>query len=447
MKKRFPNFKGKKVLIFGLGVLGRGVKDAIFFAEQGALVTVTDLKQEDELENSLQKLKKFHNIKYTLGEHNEADFLNADLIIRNAAVPSSSPFLAFIFKNKIPVEMDESLFAEYCPCPIIGITGTRGKSTTTTLIGKILEANKEKLKIRKIFVAGNLQGEATLPLIHEVQKNDLVVLELSSWQLQGFGWKKISPDIGVFTNIYPDHLNSYKNMKDYVADKKNIFLYQGKKDFCVINENNPYTKKMSKEIPSKKIWFSKKDVPKKWSLKLLGAHNLENIAAALAVGKALGLKNEDMRATVCDFGGIEHRLEFVKKVNDIVFINDTTSTTPIAGQKALAAISGPIILIAGGATKNLNLKDFAKSIVKKVKGVVLLEGSATPDLERDIKYFKGQHLILGKFNNLKDAVERAYGHSFPGDTILLSPGCASFGIFKNEFDRGDQFKKIVNQFS
>ena len=443
--KKFPNFKGKKILIFGLGVLGRGVKDALFFAKNGAHVTVTDLKSEVELADSLHKLKEFHTIKYTLGEHNEADFLDADLIIRNAAVPANSPFLKFAFKHKIPVEMDESLFAEYCPCPIIGITGTRGKSTTTTLIGKILEANKETLKVRKVFIAGNLQGEATLPLIDEVTKDDLVVLELSSWQLQGFNWKKISPHIAVFTNIYPDHMNSYKNMHDYVADKKNIFLFQKKTDFCIINENNPYTKKMAPEIKSKKIWFSKKDVPNKWDLRLLGAHNYENVAAALAVGKALGLKKEQMREPICAFTGLEHRLEFVKEINGISFINDTTSTTPIAGQKALSAVEKSILLIAGGATKNLNLKDFAKSIAKNVKGVVLLEGSATDELERDIKYFKGEHLILGRFNNFKEAIERAYSHSFPGDTILLSPGCASFGMFKNEFDRGEQFKKIVNQ--
>jgi UDP-N-acetylmuramoylalanine--D-glutamate ligase len=445
MVKKIPNFKGKKILIFGLGVLGRGVKDALFFAKKGAHVTITDLKQATDLSDSLQKLKNFHSIKYTLGEHNEADFLDADLIIRNAAVPANSPFLKFALKHKIPVDMDESLFAEYCPCPIIGITGTRGKSTTTTLIGKILEANKKALKIRKVFVAGNLQGEATLPLIEEVTKNDLVVLELSSWQLQGFNWKKISPHIGVFTNMYPDHLNSYKNMQDYVADKKNIFAFQTKNDFCIINENNRYTKKMAPEIKSKKIWFSKKDVPNKWDLRLLGTHNYENIAAALAVGKALGLKKEQMRTPICAFTGLEHRLEFVKEINGISFVNDTTSTTPIAGQKALSSVEKSIVLIAGGATKNLNLKDFAKSIAKNVKGVVLLEGSATDELERDIKYFKGEHLILGRFNNFKEAIDRAYSHSFPGDTILLSPGCASFGMFKNEFDRGEQFKKIVNQ--
>ncbi len=443
--KKFPNFKGKKILIFGLGVLGRGVKDALFFAKQGAIVTVTDLKEAKDLTDSLEKLKKYPKIKYTLGEHNEADFLEADLIIRNAAVPANSPFLKFADKHKIRVDMDESLFAEYCPCPIVGITGTRGKSTTTTLIGKIIEENKTNLGIRKVFIAGNLQGEATLPLIEDVKKNDLVVLELSSWQLQGFAWKKISPHIGVFTNIYPDHLNSYKNMRDYVADKKNIFLYQTKKDFCVINKNNPYTKKMSAEIKAKKIWFSKKDVPNKWDLRLLGSHNYENVAAALAVGHALGLKKEQMREAICSFTGLEHRLEFVKDINGIGFINDTTSTTPIAGQKALFAVEKNIILIAGGATKNLNLKDFAKTIVKKVKGVVLLEGSATDELERDIKYFKGEHLILGRFNNFKEAIDRAYSHSFPGDNILLSPGCASFGMFQNEFDRGEQFKKIVNQ--
>ncbi|MBU1132381.1 UDP-N-acetylmuramoyl-L-alanine--D-glutamate ligase [Patescibacteria group bacterium] len=442
--KKFPSFKNKKILILGLGLLGRGIKDAIFFAEKGADVRITDLKTADQLKESLEKLKKY-NFKFTLGEHKEQDILEADLIIRNAAVPASSEFLKFAKKKKIPVDMDESLFAEYCPCPIIGITGTRGKSTTTALIGKILQNNLEFLKRKNVYVAGNIKGEATLPLIDKVTKDDLVVLELSSWQLQGFGRKKISPHISIVTNIYPDHLNSYKNMREYANDKKFIFLFQKKKDFCILNEKNPYTKKMGPEVKSKLIWFSKKDVPKNWKLTMLGKHNLENASSAMAVGKILGLSKKQMQSSISEFPGLEHRLEFVKKLNNVNFINDTTSTTPIAGQKALEAIPGPIILIAGGASKNLILKDFAKTIVKKAKSVILLDGNATDALERDIKYFGGDHLIIGRFNDFNEAVTRAYDHSLPGDTILLSPGCASFGLFVNEFDRGEQFKKIVNK--
>ena len=440
--KKFPKYKNKKVLILGLGLLGRGVKDAIFFAEQGAAVTVTDLKTKTQLAESIKKLETFPNVSYTLGKHEESDILNADLIIRNAGIPQNSKYLKLAKKHKIPVDMDESLFAEYCPCPIIGITGTRGKSTTTTLIGKMLQTLYKK---GTVYLSGNLQGEATLPLIKKVKKNDLVVLELSSWQLQGFGEKKISPQYSIFTNVYPDHMNSYKTMKEYVADKKIIFKYQKKNDHCIINANNKYTKDLEKEIKSTLTWFSGKDVPQSWELKLLGKHNRENVAAALALGEILGFTKDEMKESLIQFPGLEHRLEFVQKLNNITFINDTTSTTPISGVKALQAIDTPIVLIAGGATKKLNLKPFAKEIVKKAKSVILLEGSATDELEKLIIDNNGQELISGRYDNFEEAIKHAYAMSLNGDTVLLSPGCASFGMFINEFDRGNQFKKIVKR--
>ncbi|MEK7512547.1 MAG: UDP-N-acetylmuramoyl-L-alanine--D-glutamate ligase, partial [Patescibacteria group bacterium] len=348
----------------------------------------------------------------------------------------------FAHKHKKNIDMDESLFAEYCPCPIIGITGTRGKSTTATLIWKILKENWENDK-RKVYLAGNIQGEATLPLIDQVTKNDLVVLELSSWQLQGFGAKKISPQVAVFTNIFPDHLNYYKTMREYICDKKFIFQFQTKRDFCVINAENNYTKNIKNEIHSKLIEFGKKDVPTSWRLSIPGEHNLENIAATLAVGKIFGLTKKQMRSSIESFSGLEHRLELIRTINDISFINDTTSTTPVAGVKALNSMIKPTILLAGGATKNLNLTEFARAIAKKVKAVVLLEGTATNELYKKICKHGGEHLIAGRYDNFEKAIKHAHSLSLPGDIILLSPGCASFGMFKNEFDRGEQFKKIV----
>ena len=439
--KKLPDFKNKKVLIFGLGLLGRGLKDAIFFAKRGAAVTVTDLKTKEQLKNSLDELAPYKII-YTLGKHAEKDFLSADFIIRNAAVPNQSLFLKLALKHHKKIDMDEALFAEYSPCPIIGITGTRGKSTTTTLIWKIFKENWENEK-RKVYLSGNLQGEATLPLIDKVTKNDLVVLELSSWQLQGFGSKKISPHVAVFTNIFPDHLNYYKTMREYICDKKFIFQFQTKRDYCVINAENNYTKNIKKEVHSKLIEFRKSDVPNNWRLSVPGEHNLENIAATIAVGKIFGLTKKQIRSSIENFTGLEHRLELVRTINDISFINDTTSTTPIAGIMALSAMTKPTVLIAGGATKKLNLTEFAKAIAKKAKAIILLEGTATNELEKKICKHGGKHLIAGKYNNLEHALKHAHSLSLPGDVVLLSPGCASFDMFKNEFDRGEQFKKIV----
>jgi UDP-N-acetylmuramoylalanine--D-glutamate ligase len=436
----FPNFQNKKILILGLGLLGRGVKDTIFFALEGAKVTVTDLKSATELASSLAKLKKFKNIKYVLGAHRYEDIDAADLILRNADVPPTSPFLLYAEKQGKRIEMDESLFAEYCPCPIIGITGTRGKSTTTALIYELLKNTG-----KKIHLGGNVLDTATLPLIKKVKKNDLVVLELSSWQLQGFGAKKISPAIAVFTNVYPDHLNRYSGMEAYIADKKFIYQNQKPTDCLVINRENPTTKKLMREAKAQVISFTATDVPRSWKLKISGEHNRENIAAAIQVAKIFKIPASQIKKTVEEFGGIEHRLEFVRELHGVRFVNDTTSTTPIAGQKALAAIKGSIVLIAGGADKKIDLTDFARDLVKKVKKVILLNGTATDKLENLIKNFHGDNLIVGRFDNFKTAIQKAQEVAAKGDTILLSPGSASFGLFKNEFDRGQQFKTIVKK--
>lgn len=436
----FPNYKNKKILILGLGLLGRGVQDAIFFAKQGAKVTVTDLKTAEQLKTSVNRLKKFKNVKFVLGKHREQDILKADLIIRNAGVPFRSKYLQLALKNKIPVEMDESLFAKYCPCPIIGITGTRGKTTTTTIIAELLKETGQK-----VHLAGNILGKATLPLINKVKTTDLVVLELSSWQLQGFGWNKMSPQISIFTNLYPDHLNTYKNMTEYFNDKKKIFKYQTTDNFIFLNKDQKLIKDLKKETKSNALFFTKKDLPKNWNFKMPGEHNLENMAAALAVGKLFRIPLTKIKKVLTQFPGVEDRLEFIKTIKGVDFINDTTSTTPIAGIKALNSIKKPIILLAGGATKKLDLTPFAQELVKKVKAVILLEGTATEDLEKLIKKYKGEKLIAGRFDNFKKAVLKAYELANKNETVLLSPGCASFGMFTNEFDRGDQFKKIVKK--
>jgi UDP-N-acetylmuramoylalanine--D-glutamate ligase len=438
----FPSYKNKNVLILGLGLLGRGLRDAIFFAEQGAKVVVTDLKTAEQLKPSVDKLKKFKNVKFVLGEHRFEDIDRADLIIRNADVPRESKFLQYAFEKKKTVDMDESLFAKYCPCPIIGVTGTRGKTTTTTLIYELLKKTG-----RKVYLGGNIKDMATLPLIKKVKANDIVVLELSSWQLQGFGWAKISPPIAVFTNIFPDHLNRYAGMQEYINDKKLIYQNQKPDDYLIVNHNNPETKKAGEEALSNVIYFDKKNVPKSWKLKILGEHNLENIDAAIKVAAIFKLPAKTIKQVVEKFGGVEHRLEFVKTVKGVDFINDSTSTTPIAGQKALAAIKRPLVLIAGGSSKKLDLSAFAKDIASKtnVKKVVLLNGAATDDLQNLIVKYGGAKKIIGRFDDFKSAVHTAYENAQKGQTVLLSPGCASFGMFVNEYDRGNQFKKIVSK--
>jgi UDP-N-acetylmuramoylalanine--D-glutamate ligase len=244
-------FKNKKITVMGLGLLGRSIAYTKFLAECGADLTVTDLKTEEQLKTSLKELKKFKNIKYVLGKHNLADFKNRDMVIKSAGVPLDSPFINEARKNNIPIEMDASLFAKLAPeVMIIGVTGTRGKSMTTMLIYEILKSNEKSLK-RKIYLGGNVRGGATLPLLSKVKEGDIVVLELDSWQLQGWGVAKISPHISVFTTFMRDHMNYYKNdEKRYFADKANIFKYQKKGDVLIIR---PDMKKLIPKTLSKLV--------------------------------------------------------------------------------------------------------------------------------------------------------------------------------------------------
>lgn len=430
-------YQGKKVLIMGLGLLGGGVGVAKIFSEIGSKVIVTDLKSKGELKSSLRKLEGIP-IKFVLDKHNKKDFENCDLVVRNPAVPKNSPFLQIAKKKRIPITMETALFARFCSVPIIGVTGTRGKTTTATLIYELLKsAGKNAL------LGGNVRGMATLSLLKKIKNDSLVVLELSSWELQGFDQEKISPYIAVITNIYPDHLNRYKNMREYIKDKKIIFKYQNKDDFLVLNKENPYTKKMAKEAKAKIAWFSKDDFPPDWKLRLLGEHNRENAAAAYSVGEIFKLYSQWMRPVFETFRGVEYRLEEIAEIDGVKYINDTTSTIPQAAMAALRAFRRPIILLAGGASKNLDLSGLAKEIVKKTKAVVLLEGTATDRLESLINRSRGEEKILGRFSNFKKAVLAARKAAKKGDVILLSPGCASFGMFKNEYDRGEQFNKVV----
>ncbi|PIS09140.1 UDP-N-acetylmuramoyl-L-alanine--D-glutamate ligase [Candidatus Beckwithbacteria bacterium CG10_big_fil_rev_8_21_14_0_10_34_10] len=431
------DLKGKKVLILGLGVLGRGVRDAEFLANLGAKVTVTDLKKAYKLKPSLDKLKGL-KIKFVLGEHRKKDVLEADLVLRNPAVPLNSPLLKLAAQRNIPILMDESLFLKYAPVKVIGVTGTRGKSTVTNLAFNLLKEAQFK-----VHLSGNIRNKASLPLLEKVEKGDFVVMELSSWQLQGLGREKKSPHISIFTNIYEDHLNRYSSMKDYFNDKKAIFKYQTKDDFLILNSGSEKVRNLAEETKSKVIFYNKKAFPKDWQIKLKGDHNLENASAVIKLGEVLGIKKEIVKKVILTFSGLEHRLEKVRELKGVEYYNDSTSTTPVAGMAALNSFKKEIILIAGGSRKNLEMTEFGKLIAQKVRRVIFLTGEETNNLVNLVKKYGGEEKIEGVFDNFKKAVLKAQAVAKKNEIVLLSPGCASFGMFQNEFDRGDQFKKIV----
>ena len=438
-------FKGKKVTMLGLGLLGRGVNVAKFLAELGAELTITDLKDAQALAPSLKKLAKFKNIRYVLGEHKVEDFKNCDMVIKAAGVPLNSPYIAEAKKNNIPVEMDASLFAKFTSATIVGVTGTRGKSTVTHLLKHVLDIAYPG----HVFVGGNVRGMATLPLLKKVKTGDVVILELDSWQMQGFGDAKISPHISVFTNFLPDHLNYYKgNMKKYFDDKANIFKYQNEDGALIVGEQaaKEIAERFKGKIKSIVLVARKNIVPKTWKIKIPGEHNRANIACAMVVCQELDLDEQTIKKGVESFVGVPGRLELVRTVGRVKYYNDTTATTPDGNKAALEALKENekknIVLIAGGADKELDYIDMAKLVHKTVKGLVLIEGAATEKLLSLIpKKTSYPVFIVG---SMKDALGYAQEIARKGDTVLLSPGAASFGVFKNEFDRGDQFVKFVN---
>lgn len=434
------DYKNKKVLIVGLGLQGRGLGDAKFLAEIGAKVTVTDLKDEAALKPSLVQLAGLP-ITYVLGEHRGEDFRQAGIVVRNADVPLNSPFLAIAKKAGAQIVMDESLFVQYAPVKVIGVTGTRGKTTTATLIHEILKKTG-----KRAFLAGNILGKATLPLLKQVRTGDFVVMELSSWQLQGFEDLKFSPPIAVITSIFPDHLNRYSSMKEYEADKKIIFKYQKTGEILILNQSQDVCRELAAEAKnSRVVWFQAADIPKNWQLKIPGEHNRSNLAAALKVAQQLGISKEIVQQVAESFSGVEYRLQLIKEIDGVQFVNDTTSTTPAALEAALKSFKKPIILITGGNSKNLPLDSVAQEVALRTKKVVLLEGTATADFAAKLKTLGVKDKIVGPFDNFAQAIEKAYQLAQPGEIVLLSPGFSSFGMFANEFDRGQQFNDLVTK--
>jgi UDP-N-acetylmuramoylalanine--D-glutamate ligase len=427
-------FKGKKITMLGLGLLGRGVNVAKFLAAAGAELTITDKKSAADLTSSIKQLKKFSHIKYVLGEHRLEDFQHADMIIKAAGVPLDSPYIAEARKNNIPIEMDASLFAKLIPpgVTLVGITGTRGKSTVTHAIYHILTKAR-----RRAFLAGNVRGVATLPLLKKVKPGDVVVLELDSWQLQGFAESKLSPQVAVFTNLMPDHLNYYAgSMQKYFGDKAAIFSHQKTDDILILGPEMKQVLTTYQHAPIQ----GRQMYPPVWKGKgkLLGKHNKINLGLAAAAARALGVSDKQVAAGLASFPGVPGRLELVCTVRGVKWYNDTTATTPEAVLAGLHALAGKkkVILIAGGADKNLDWTEPAKLLPKYCREIILLPGTGTNKL--DVPTAK-------KVTSLAEATKLAVSMAKRGDTILFSPGFASFGLFKNEYDRGDQFVSLVKK--
>ncbi len=432
--------KGKKVTVMGLGLLGKGLGDTVFLAKAGAQVTVTDLKTEKELAASVAPLKKYKNVRLVLGRHDFKDFEDCDFVLKAQGVRLDSMYIAHARARGIPIRMDDELFVALAPknITVIGVTGTRGKTTTSTLIYEIL-----KVAGKRAHIAGNIRGVATLNLLPKIKSGDIVVLELSSWQLQGFGDAKISPHIALFTNFTPEHMNYYDNdLKSYFADKANIFKYQKRGDILVVSED--IAKRIPENYPGTLVLAHGSYVPMFWQIPILGEHNHANVAQAIATARTLHIPMAAIKKAVESFKAVSGRLEYVKKIGDVKIYNDNSSSTPHSTIKALRAVGDPekknIVLIMGGADKGLDAWELAQEISIFCKAVILLPGSGTTKfkiLTRKSK-LKAEDALT-----LKEAIVNAQAKAKPGDVILFSPAFASFGQFINVYDRNDQFVEIV----
>ena len=456
-------YKGKKILVVGFGVSGVAV--AKYMAKQGARVIVTDVKQKAELTESVNACSDLP-IEYELGKHEAKTFETVDFIVLSPGVPPRLKGLEEARSKNIPVLSEIELAISAIQEPLVVVTGTNGKTTTTTLIGEMFKAEG-----KAVFIGGNI-GKPLLDYVTEGKKADVIVLELSSFQIDLL--EKINPATAVFTNLEEDHLDRYGDMQTYVNSKKKLLKLCDRNTFVILNHDSPNIAKFNEENPGKLLWFTKKnplsvdgsfaeefcgvygDLPAKKVIvkmgskeetydlaqfRLFGEHNKENLMAAICAARTMGVSQKAIQSVIQGFKGVSHRLEFIRKKDGVYFFNDSKGTNVMSVQRSLAAFqSNPIILIAGGKDKGIDFSPLVDLVKKKCKILILL-GEAKEKINRAIGDFAETYLV-GTF---EEAILLAYQKSRSGDIILLSPGCASYDMFRNYEERGDYFKKLVAQ--
>ncbi|QFI14691.1 UDP-N-acetylmuramoyl-L-alanine--D-glutamate ligase [Borrelia sp. CA_690] len=442
--------KNLNFLIMGLGLNGGGVALSRFLLKHGAKLVITDLKSETELALSINALRDFDDqIRYVLGKHDINDFKKADIVVKNPSVKPNNKYLKFAKR----VETDISLFLMFNKNPIIAVTGTKGKSTLVSLLYQVL---KEKYPGAKL--GGNI-GVSPLSFFDQLDGKSPLILELSSWQLQSL--ENFNPIISIITNVYNDHQNYYLNFDDYISDKSKVFVNQT--SGIVIVQDQAYYKYFSKFKSKAQVILFSEFNPRDFDQNIFYCNEgkvyfNDNLIGRFSDSQAFFMipkfitffvshyLNIGLNHTVQilnNFKGIEHRLEFVKSVQNVMFYNDTASTIPestVLSVKSLKTKDNCINLIVGGTDKELNFLSFNK-ITDIVKTWILIRGSATVKIIKILEKSSIQYFL---FESLRDAVSYAFKISSPGDIVLFSPASASFEFFNNEFDRGLQFKNLVN---
>lgn len=449
--------RGKKVAIIGIGVSNLPLLE--YFYDLNARVTIFDSKESNQISvEAMQKIEKY-GFEFIGGKDSLSRLKGFDIIFRSPSCMPDRPELVEAVENGAVLTSEIEMVLKLAPCKVIGVTGTEGKTTTTTLINEIVKKSG-----RKTYLGGNM-GKPIFTKIRNVKPENIIILELSSFQLSDMD---ISPDISVVTNIYPDHLNVHKSYEEYREAKKNIFKHQSENGIVVLNYDNEFTREFAKEANGKVIFFSSKEklddgfiydkadgtikyckdgvrrhIIKKEDIKLRGIHNYENICAALAATSSIVDVYTQVKA-IEEFTGVEHRLEFVRELNNVKWYNDSIGTSPASTIAGLNSFDEDIILLAGGSDKGLDYKEVGEAIARKVRALILT-GPTSEKIENATKQaLNGKSIEIYYTSNMQESVNLAKEIAKAGDVVLLSPASASFDLYKNFEDRGHQFKDCVN---
>jgi len=459
------SLRGKRVVLMGLGLCGGGEGAARFLVSRGARLLVTDRRGPERLAPTLARLEGLP-IEYRLGGHIAEDLAGADLVVANPGVPRSSGYLRGARAAGVPVTSPMNVMLALCPASVVAVTGSNGKSTTTAMLADMLRQAG-----RRVWLGGNIGG-SLLPSLAEMAPSDLVVLELSSFQLEDAAAIRWSPHVAVVTNITPNHLDRHGTYDAYVSAKRTIVAFQCPDDYAVMNARNaelrhwacdglrgrvylfnsePHPGRMPRGtclMGQQIVWrdddenaviCARRDVP------LLGSHNAENTMAAAAAARCLHVEVADIRDALVRFQGLEHRLELVGQAHALRFYNDSFSTTPDSTEAALGSFHGGITLIAGGYDKQLDVRHLARTVASRV-AVLITMGQTGPDLARRVheeSLLLGRPVLIREAASLEDAVSQAGTCSMPGSAVVLSPGFASYDMFDNCIQRGVLFKDLV----
>jgi UDP-N-acetylmuramoylalanine--D-glutamate ligase len=465
LKSILENLDGRRVVLVGLGMFSGGEGAARYLVSRGARLLVTDLKDAGILAPVLRRLSDLP-IEYRLGEHRFEDVEKADLLVANQAVPRTAPLLRHAAQCGVPLASPMNCFLTLCPAPVAAVTGSVGKSTTTVMLAAMLSAGG-----RRVHLGGNI-GINLLPRLSEIAPGDIVVLEISCFQLEDAACLPWSPHVGVVTNLTPNHLDRYRDHAAYAESKRAIVAFQRPGDAAVLNARDAVLQQWArKEVRGTLLLFDPEpsDGPMVQGTNLRngrlvwnngtgqqvicsaeqilvpGAHNVANALAAAAAARWMGVEADAIRGALEEFRGLEHRLEECGRFDGMTFYNDSDATTPESTVAGLQSFESPLTLIAGGYNKGLDLGPMAEAVARRADVLVAM-GQCGPDLAqrtREAGLHRGATPIIREVDSLQAAVRAAIKLSMPGSSILFSPGCASFDMFQNFAERGRCFKALV----